>query len=118
VAPTAAAALPASQSFTVSKAATTLGAVKGDKHILGGSVTFFATLSRTDKAPIAGETIAFSVRSGHACSAKTASDGTATCSVRIGILRGLFSQSFTAVYAGSANYKAISATGPLNAVRG
>jgi hypothetical protein len=78
-------------------------------------------LTRTDNGgPIVGQTIVFFTTSplsgarDTSCSAATGSNGTATCTGCIPVLDKLLDNSYSATYAGNANYLASSATGTLS----
>jgi hypothetical protein len=102
---------------TINKAPTTLSAAPASKT----TPQFSATLTRTDNgAPIAGQTIAFSTKNpmtgaqDAVCSATTGTNGTATCTGTIPTLDKMVDTSYTATYAGNANYLGSNATGTLS----
>jgi hypothetical protein len=87
-------------SQTVGKAPTTLVAAPATSGLF--SHTFSATLTRTfDNAPLAGESIAFTVGSTKECTATTNAQGVASCK-KVGILSS--KGTYTATYAGDATY--------------
>jgi hypothetical protein len=95
--------------LTITKAPTGLVAARAKTGLL--SLTFSATLTRTDNsAAISGKTIAFSVQGQRVCQATTDAAGVARCTV-IGIAIG--SGSYTASFAGDADYLSSSGTASL-----
>ena len=102
---------PVSASFTVTvtRLATHLS-VAPAKHGLF-QLTFSATLTRAlDGAPLAGQTVAFSEQ-GHAlCHGTTSSEGVASCTIN-GFAFG--PATYTAAYAGAADYLPTTGTGEL-----
>jgi hypothetical protein len=98
-----------SHSFTLLKAPTTLTAAPAKVGLL--SITFSATLKASNTgAAIPGQTVVFSVQGQKVCQGTTNSSGVAGCTVT-GIAIG--NGSYTASYAGNADYQASSATGKL-----
>jgi hypothetical protein len=94
---------------TITKAPTTLTAARASVRMR--SITFSATLTRTDNgAAIPGQTVVFSVRGQNACHATTNSSGVASCTDFGLVIAG---GTYTANYAGNADYKATSGTGKL-----
>jgi alpha-tubulin suppressor-like RCC1 family protein len=97
------------QGFTVVKAATTLVAMPYNG-------TFSATLKRTfDGAPIPGQTVSFTFAGTPMCTATTNAQGVASCRstalITIFILLGDYS--YTATYAGNADYDGSTASAKL-----
>jgi uncharacterized repeat protein (TIGR01451 family) len=108
--------LPSSGSLTqtVNRAATKLTAAPATRS----AGQFSATLTRADNsAPIGGQTVTFTVSTltGTAtlCSAVTNTSGVATCHGTVPPT-ALLATSFTATYAGNANYLSSSGTGKLS----
>ena len=95
--------------ITISKAPTKLVAAPAKFGLL--SITFSAKLTRPDSgAAVPGKTIVFSVKGRRVCQAATNSSGLASCAA-IGLPLG--PASYTASYAGDADYIPSSATGKL-----
>jgi hypothetical protein len=98
--------------LTVTKAATTLTAAPLRKGLL--TLTYSATLTRTfDGAPVGGRQVVFSTSGGTACTATTNAQGVATCTV-VGLVITLGGHpTYTARFAGDADYVASTGTGAL-----
>jgi hypothetical protein len=79
---------------------------------------YSATLTRADNgAPVAGQSIVFSVRRilGHTdlCQAVTDATGVASCRIKVLPTTAPFATSYQASYAGSGNFEASRATGEI-----
>jgi hypothetical protein len=96
--------------LTITKAGTQLAAAPAKAGLL--SLTFSATLTRADNSAdgIAGKTIAFALNGKTVCQGTTNSSGVASCKV-VSIALGGAPASYTASFAGDADYLASSATG-------
>jgi hypothetical protein len=118
-----------SMTFQVVREETGLTAAKASKGLLGlNPTTFRATLERNawfgpgyGTQPFVGEPVTFSVGGKKMCTATTVAvaDGTffgsavATCKKAIGVAAALKYKTYTASYAGSQDYKPVTATGVL-----
>jgi hypothetical protein len=96
-------------SQAVNKAPTKLAAAAAKRGLL--TTTFAATLTRRlDGAPLAGQPVVFLVQGVRACQATTNSAGVAVCTT-VGLFLG--PTTYTATYAGDANYQPSTATATL-----
>lgn len=111
-----------SQSFEIAKVQTGLTAAKAGKGVLGLTPsTFSATLwvpvyaggGGWSSEGYAGQSVTFSVDGRTMCTATTNASGVATCKAPIGLASWTSQSSYTATYAGDANYLGASATGKL-----
>ena len=94
--------------LTITKATTQQAAAPAKVAVR--TISFAATLTRGDNAAaVAGKTVVFSVRGHKVCQATTSSTGVASCS----IAHTLHQASYTASYAGDADYLSSSAIGTL-----
>lgn len=112
----------ASQSFEIAKVTTWLSAAKAVKGVLGLTQSrFSATLTVPYEAGGAGwglegypgQVVTFSVAGKKVCAATTNADGVATCVGVIGLASALSQSSYTATYAGDADYLGATAQGKL-----
>jgi hypothetical protein len=101
---------------TVNKAATKLAAARVVKSTTPH--VFSATLTRSDSgAPISGQTIVFTMKNPSTgaqnvvCTAVTASNGVAICKGSVPSNDAIFDTSYTATFAGNADYVGVAATG-------
>jgi hypothetical protein len=100
---------------TVAPAAASLHAFAASKR----TGSFTAALTRTDnQQAIAGQRITFQTRNvtgrwDTICVATTNADGRAACTGKVPFADQLLDNSYLAIYAGSANYRAVKATGLL-----
>jgi hypothetical protein len=98
-------------SQVVNRAPTSLVAAPARRGLL--AVTFSATLTGYGGAPVAGKTIVFSVYGHNECQATTNSSGVASCSARPAIVITIGAATYTATFAGDADYAGSSGTGKL-----
>ena len=102
----------ATGNYTVAAAPTKLTASSVLASLLGGGLS--ATLTRTDtSAPVAGQTIVFSIHGKTICTVTTNAKGTATCSSVLALLAATLNLGYDASYAGTVNFAAASATAKL-----
>jgi hypothetical protein len=98
--------------LTITKALTAIAAAPAKQGLL--STTFSATLTRADTgAGIAGRTVVFSVQGQSVCQAVTNSSGVASCTAFPSLVITLGPSTYTARFAGDADYQPSSASGQL-----
>jgi hypothetical protein len=103
--------------LTITKAPTNLAAAPASTGLV--SITFSATLTRADNsAPIPGKTVVFSVQGHNVCQGTTNSSGVASCTVFPALAITVGQATYTATFAGDADYLARSATGQLTGTFG